>query len=209
MQSSPVEQSKQSSEGSLEDFEEFYDVSPGTAREVPGDSRGTASASQEQVGYANELVQWLTVEEAAKRLGISANAVIKRLGKRKLAGRKVPGQFGDKWLVDPDAVPQEILVDLVEGLSAGTAQEVPGNSKGTATPPQEQTGHANGLAQQSMEILGDVIRQQTEQIKIQNEVIKNLLDQVQVKDQQMKLLIDSQHKRGWWSRFSSWFIGRR
>jgi hypothetical protein len=204
VQSSPIEQSKDSPVGTLEGFDEFYDVSLGTSGELPGNSQGTDLLPEEQTGYANGTDQWLTVEEAAKRLGISANAVIKRLGKGKLAGKKVPGQFGSKWSVDPDAVPQEILVDLVDG----TAQEIPGNSKGTASPAQEQPGYADGLAQKSIDVLGDVIRQQTEQIKIQNDLIKHLSEQVQVKDLQMKLLTDSQHKPGWWSRFSSWFIGR-
>ncbi len=193
---------------SLEGFDQFYAVSGGPGREQPGNSKGTASTGQEQPGYAEGIGRWLTVEEAAKRLGISANAVIKRLGKGKLHGRKVAGQFGEKWLVDPDAVPQEVTIELSDSEYEEVAQEQPGNSKGTASTGREQPGNAEGIARKSIDVLGEVIRQQTEQIKVQNEVIRQLVDQVRDKDSQLKLLTTSQQKTGWWNRFCSWFTGR-
>ena len=30
--------------------------------------------------------------------------------------------------------------------------------------------------------------------------------QIEAQDQQLKLLTDSQHKGGWWAKFSSWFF---
>lgn len=190
---------------SVDGLDELYDVSPDTAEVQAAHSQGTAYESQEQPSYAQGIEQWLTVEEAGRRLGISANAVIKRLGKGKLPGRKVAGQFGDKWLVDPEAIPKEIHVELSDTNPEDIPREQPGSSSGTAFGSQEQPGYAQGIAQKSLDVLGEVIRQQTEQIKVQNEVIKQLVDQVREKDQQIKLLADSQHKApGWWARFCLW-----
>jgi len=188
----------------LEGLEEFFDAELSADQEVPGNSKGIAQALENFTGIA----QWLTVEEAAKRLEISPNAVIKRLGKGKLAGRKVPGQFGEKWMVDPSGLPQEVHVHLSEEQPAPTP-EAPGNSQGTASTSKEQPSINDAIAKQSFEVLADVIRQQTEQIKLQNEMIRHLSIQVQEKDGQLKLLTDSQHKVGWWARFSSWFMTGR
>jgi hypothetical protein len=35
-----------------------------------------------------------------------------------------------------------------------------------------------------------------------------LESQLENQREQIKLLTDSQHKGGWWARFSSWFFGR-
>lgn len=188
----------------LEGLEEFYDAELSVNQEVPGNSQGTAQTQENFTGIA----QWLTVEEAAKRLEISPNAVIKRLGKGKLAGRKVPGQFGEKWMVDPSGLPQEVHVHISEEQPSPPPEE-PGNSQGTASASQEQPSINDAIAKQSFDVLADVIRQQTEQIKLQNEMIKHLSTQVQEKDGQLKLLTDSQHKRGFWSRFGSWFMTGR
>jgi hypothetical protein len=36
-----------------------------------------------------------------------------------------------------------------------------------------------------------------------------LRSQLEEKNDQLKLLTDSQHKKGWWARFGSWFIGKQ
>ena len=193
MNSSPAQKLNQSLGQSLEGLEGFYE-------EEPGDSQSTAHPGEKFLGIA----RWLTVEEAAKRLEISSNAVTKRLNKGKLAGRKVAGQFGEKWMVDPSGLPQEIHVQIAEEQPS-RAEEEPGNSQGTASPIQEEPSKQESIAEKSFDLFGEVIRQQTEQIKLQNEMIKHLCAQVQDKDAAIKLLTDSQHKKGWWSRFCSWF----
>lgn len=147
---------------SLEGLDGFYDVAPDGKEEQSGYSTGTASNAEESPGIA----RWLTVEEASKRLGISANAVIKRLGKGKLPGRKVAEQYGEKWLVNPEVMPKEVHVELSDGEADGTAQDQPGYSKGTASGSQAQAGTSPGLTEKSFEILAEVVRQQTEQIKL-------------------------------------------
>jgi len=145
-------------------LEDLFDVS--SVQAVPDYAQGTASKPE---GCSLGIAHWLTVEEAAKRLDISPNAVIKRLGKGKLAGQKIPGQFGEKWLVDPAGLPQEIQVDFA-ATNDENAEAVPGTSRGTASAEQEQPAFDKGIAQKSIDVLAEVIRQQTEQIRLQNEL---------------------------------------
>jgi len=203
VKSSATAKANQAIGDDLEGLEGFYDVEVSAPQEVPGDSRGTAEPKSNISGTAH----WLTVEETAKRLEISPNAIIKRLGKGKLAGRKVPGQYGDKWMVDPAGLPQEVQVHLTEEQPS-QIQEVPGDSQGTDRLSAEQPSPISEFAQKSFDVLADVIRQQTEQIKLQNEMIKHLSEQVQEKDGQIKLLTESQSKRHGWSQFWSWFTGK-
>jgi hypothetical protein len=53
-----------------------------------------------------------------------------------------------------------------------------------------------------------VIEGQAHQLKAAGDVIMYLRAQVEEKESQLKLLTDSQHNRGWWVRFSSWFMGK-
>lgn len=200
MNSSSAAKQNHHSGDALEGLENFYDVEILAAKEVTGSSKGTAHSPENVSGIA----QWLTVEEAARRLEISQNAVIKRLGKGKLHGRKVPGQFGEKWMVDPSGLPEEVHVQFTEE-QPGAAPETPGNSKGTASEGKEQPLQSEQSTPQSFDILAEVIRQQTEQIKLQNDMIKYLSSQVQEKDGHIKLLT---HKRSGWPRFWSWFTGK-
>lgn len=206
MKSSASAKANQAIGNDLEGLEGFYDVEVSAPQEVPGTSKRTAQPKDNISGIAH----WLTVEETATRLEISPNAVIKRLGKGKLVGRKVPGQYGDKWMVDPGGLPQEVQVHLTEE-QPGQIQEEPGDSQGTDRLKEEQPSPISEFAQKSFDVLADVIRQQTEQIKLQNEMIKHLSEQVQEKDGQIKLLTDRrqpERNSGWFKQFLGWFLGQ-
>ncbi len=82
---SPVERPKNTTGDLVQGLDDIFDISTGIDKEVPGSSQGTARMAECATGTAH----WLSVEAAAKRLSISANAVIKRLGKGKLTGKKV------------------------------------------------------------------------------------------------------------------------
>ena len=76
------------------------------------------SPAQNQ-GSPVEIPQGIPVEEAAKLLGTSSRAVLKRLQKGTLKGHKVASKFGDKWLVDPEGIPaqnQGVPVEIVQEL---------------------------------------------------------------------------------------------
>ena len=175
--------------------------------EQPGDSLGIASNSQalppERVGNAS----WVSVEQAATQLGISPNAVIKRLNKGKLLGEKVPGQFGLKWTVNPSCLPQQIQIEVENCEEQPVmAWEQPGNSKGMASQDKALPGTSEGFASDSLQILAQVIQTQNDQIQAQTELIKHLTVEIRERDSQVKLLTDSQHKPGLWAKFSSWLF---
>lgn len=185
----------------------FTDNADKITQEQRGRSKGMASRDQalplEQLGN----VPWVSVEQAAALLGISSNAVIKRLNKGKLLGEKIPGQFGLKWTVNPSCLPQQIQVE-VENCEEQPEEvwEQPGNSKGTAFHAKAVPGTSEGYASESVQILAQVIQTQNDQIQAQIELIMHLTDEIRERDNQVKLLTNSQHKPGWWAKFSSWFF---
>ena len=88
------------------------------------------------------------VDQAAKLLGISANAVVKRLNKGKLSGFKVAGQFGQKWMVNRSDLPAEAIqieFDSSEAMPQDS-EEQPGSAQGTAGPEQALAGTASYIA---------------------------------------------------------------
>jgi hypothetical protein len=185
----------------------FTDDADKVTWEQPGRSLGMAS--NEQTLPVNKLgkASWVSVEQAAALLGISSNAVIKRLNKGKLLGEKVPGQFGLKWTVNPSCLPQQIQVEVESAEEQPeTVWEQPGNSTGTAFHVKALPGTSEGYASESLQILAQVIQTQNDQIQAQTELIKHLTDEIRERDNQVKLLTDSQHKPGWWAKFSSWFF---
>lgn len=182
----------------IEGFEDLLvEEEPGIAQ---GSAQISAGASKEEPGSAQGLAPGVPVDDAAKRLGISTNAVLKRLRKGKLRGRKVSGQFGEHWLVDVTDVPEPIEIELEAepGSAQGTAQT--GEDQEEAKPGSAQ-GTALGLPDRERELLQLVVN-----LSKENGALQALLTE---REQQIKLLTDSQHKRGGWSRFWSWFVGNR
>lgn len=151
-------------------------------------------------GSAKGLASGVPVEEAAKRLGISPNAVLKRLRKGKLQGQKVSGQFGNHWLVDISGVPEPVEIEL---------EPEPGTAQGSAHTPEGSSeampGLAKGLASDNSDRERDLL-QLVVHLSKENGALQALLTE---REQQLKLLTDSQHKRAWWGRFSSWFVTGR
>lgn len=159
------------------------EVSPG----MPSEEQGTPQEIPEGTPIqSREIPQGIPVEEAAKLLGTSARAVIKRLQKGTLKGFKAPGKFGDKWLVDPEGIPSE---------QQGAPQEIP-----------------EGVPIQSREIPQGVPVEIVQELlaKVEALTYRNgyLEAQLAEKDVHIKLLTDSQHKNpGWWHQFCSWVKG--
>ena len=59
-----------------------------------------------------------------------------------------------------------------------------------------------------LKTLLDVITKQAEKLEAASMRIGYLEARTENYESQIKLLTDSQHKRGWWVRFSSWFLGK-
>lgn len=156
-----------------------------------------------------ELIHPITVEQAASLLGISTNAVCKRLRKGVLKGTKKPGKFKDEWLVEGKG-----LIKVVE-LDFTPVQDSPSESVDDSRSFQDQTPPSpSSLQDSSPELLQliDLVEKQAAKLEIaagqigylqaQLESQTNLLE---AKDSQIKLLTDSQEKQGWWKQLCSWF----
>lgn len=142
-----------------------------------------------------------TIEDAAKYLGVSARTILRRLQKGTLPGCKVPGQFGLEWRVQ--LIQQEVR----------PAQDI---SSINVSPSQARGADQDNLRQSmpdSAEILIRELRSRVSELedKLEGATYRNgyLEAQLEGRDKEIKLLTDSQHNRGWWARFNSWFMGAK
>jgi hypothetical protein len=123
---------------------------------------------------------WLTLAEAAKSLGLSTDAVRRRLKRGELAGRQVVTRHGPAWQVNLDIAPTPAptLAPTVAPMVPGTptlAQTVaPTVAPGSAEPEPglvEMVRLVDKLSQQVLELSGRVgylqseLRQRDEQLK--------------------------------------------
>jgi len=170
---------------------------------------------QNQAGTTLEPV--LTLKEAVEFYKISEKTIRLHIGQGKIPARKEQGPKGLEWRIYPSGIPQE--PELIE---IDTEVEIDGNQPGTST---DETWNHTGTSQvpdrnQSPEMVNrlnggeldqflDVIKTQAEKLEAANFRIGYLEAQTVSYKDQIKLLTDSQHKRGWWLRFCSWFIGER
>lgn len=131
---------------------------------------------------------WLSVEEAADRLGISVRAVQKRLKKGTLSGQKEKTANGGRWLVDGNEL------DASQGANIVRVD---------ANCHEQDANHDEPGA--SSEIASDkLIRDLQAKLEAASYRIGYLEAQLETERQQIKLLTDSQHKPGWWARFKKW-----
>lgn len=163
----------------------------------------SATAADCDFGSAKGLAAWFSIEDASRRLGISKNAVQKRLKRGKLIGKKTSGPFGDIWLVDLSSENQVLEIEFENPEGSVEAEEA--KPSGSASEQQDFEGSAKGLAGRTeiefawqMELLNRV-----ERLSLENGQLKALL---QEREKEVRLLTDSQQKSGWWAKFSSWFF---
>ncbi|MBZ0295814.1 MAG: helix-turn-helix domain-containing protein [Anaerolineae bacterium] len=181
--------------------------------------------------------QGLPVEKAAKILGISQRTVLKRLRKGSLAGFKISTKFGEKWVVSPEAIPQDSTIPLdveEEPVTASTIsvcettndEPLAGDtlgppSEGLSGAPLEIPSVALSYEQRSTDSADmtsrilDMLEQQSKELQAANwrnghleTRVQDLESQLVSKSEEIKLLMDSQHKSGKWARFKAWFFGQ-
>jgi hypothetical protein len=165
-----------------------------------------------------KLVRPITVEEAARLLNISTNAVCKRLRKGSLTGQKTTGKYKDEWLVEGSELIEILKVDF---SSFQDSPEIISAESGSV---QDQTKLSPGSVQESPDSLTrlvDLVEKQAAkletaagqigylkaQLESQGNYLEGQAKLLEAKEAEIKLLTDSQHKVGWWSRFSAWFTG--
>jgi hypothetical protein len=190
-------------------------------KDSPDGDANQSSAVQDQTNNSPgsvqegplELVHPITVEEAARLLNISSNAVCKRLRKGTLVGKKIIGKFKDEWLVEGAGLIEVVNVEF------GRAEDSPDGDANQSGTVQDQTNNSPGSVQEgpdSIARLLDLVEKQSAKLEAAAGQIGYLQAQLetqtkllQAKDDQLKLLTDSQHKRGFWTRFGSWFVTGR
>ncbi|HEY9788014.1 MAG TPA: hypothetical protein V6D17_21680 [Candidatus Obscuribacterales bacterium] len=151
----------------------------------------------------------VSAEAAAALLGISVRAVLKRLNKGTLRGRKVTTKFGEKWLVAREELPTEIHVEVAAqggprdggGAEQAGTDAQPGSSQGGPLDGPERNDHIKQFVMGQGDLIATVLKQA--------QIIEQLTTDLRQKDEQIKLLTDSRHKRGRWAQFWSWFTGGR
>lgn len=172
----------------------------------------------------------VALEEAAKVLGLHLDTVRKRLQKGKIKGFKVADKYGDKWLVHKDElnkvrpfrpvqnIQAQAEPDLIQAYEVldepEQAQRDPGQAQADPVVAiQLMAGQAQASPVQKVqpapehERLMNIIESQAHQLKAAGDVIVYLKSELDDTKTNLKLLTDSQHKRGFWSRVSHWFVG--
>lgn len=188
----------------VEEFTDFFDAGP--TQVVTGPAL-EAVANPAQAG--------VTLEEASRLLSLHVDTIKKRLRKGTLKGFKVQEKFGEKWFVCAEELPgptQAVIGPTLEAVTdpaleavAEAAQIVTDPAQAVALPIDISPALERLVA--SLEKKDVVIESQAHQLKAAGDVIMYLRAQLDEKETQLKLLTDSQHKKGWWTRFCSWFVG--
>lgn len=193
----------------IEGFEDvFAEQSP------PRDSRTVQEQTEESCSPVQDrpLVRPISVDEAAGILGISTNAVCKRLRKGTLIGRKIQGKFKDEWIVEGAG-----LIDIVE-LDFGKTEDSPTSTEDSPETVQDQTKDSPGIVREngpSIIRLLDLLERQAAKLEAASGQIGYLQAQLEsqmklleTKEGEIKLLMDSQKKAGAWTKFWLWFTGK-
>jgi len=163
--------------------------------------------SSESLKEVLPVEQGIPVEIAAARLGLSASGVLKRLRRGAMQGFKVPTKRGEKWLVSPSAIPSQVLDVLEDSLSqvSGVLVDDRESSLGVLSSAEESFLEVSTAS----ELMEDLKRRNFElEASLQAATWRNgyLESKLEERDKQILMLTDSQHKGGWWAKFSSWFF---
>jgi flagellar motility protein MotE (MotC chaperone) len=162
-----------------------------------------AEPSSEPIsGLAQEIV---STEEAAKRLGISSRAVIKRLQAGSLQGFRDTTKTRSEWRIYwKEPVPEP----AVKNKGTQTEPERTGSAERTEAKEPSGTGSDSYLIELNKKLLEQVQALTYRNGYLQSQLAEREQD-IAEQDEKIKLLTDSEHKGGWWSKFSSWFMSGR
>lgn len=165
------------------------------------------------------LPEGVPVETAAIALGLTDRAVLKRLRRGTLKGFKVPSKFGEKWLVSVEGLPVLPSVGLPLSSQEVTEleiEEVPVVELGlpcSELVPQSKIQGVPDSNSQEIDQLIDIVADLQSKLDKANERLQGatyrngyLESKLEEREKQILLLTDSQHKPGWWAKFSSWFF---
>jgi hypothetical protein len=206
----------------VEGFDGIYQPDPEQAQTSPDQVQGDPIL-ETQTTQDHDPRHGVSLEDAAKVLGLHMDTVRKRLQKGRLKGFKVADKYGDKWFVHQDELVKSNSVqpnlsdqaqtapDLIQPYPMDQTQADP-MVEIEIGPDQVQGDRTFVVPDPTLERLvnalekkDSVIENQAYQLKAAGDVIMYLRSIVDEKDSQLKLLTDSQHQRGPLARFWAWF----
>jgi hypothetical protein len=181
-------------------------------------SNSTVQGSTEQgTGLAQDvpsgLVHPISVDEAARLLKISSNAVCKRLRKGTLVGTKTAGKFKDEWLVEGAGLIEILNVDF--SSVQDSSDEITDEERIVQDQTETEDRSVQERPDATLTFLALLEKQAAKleaaagQIGYLQAKLEEQNKQLEQKTEQLKLLTDSQYKRGWFQKFSSWFLGHK
>lgn len=171
----------------------------------------SSNSAQDSATQDTPKMVW-TVAGAAKHFCVSEKTILRRLQRGTLIGEKVVGQFGMEWRIDAalnsadnnlNSAKDRTVLDICP-VEDSPAQDVELVADRTPQDKQEAVDSpvlTRLLDEQKHEIAA--LRSQLEGAIYRNGYLESKLED---REQQIKLLTDSQHKGGWWAKFSSWFF---
>lgn len=161
----------------------------------------------------------LTVERAAEILGISSRAVQKRLQKGTLKGLKTKQGGIERWSVNLSVTDREQGASCSEQFAICELQDANtlelDREQDAPCPIQfanldcQDTSWAEEPRPDKTTIddyKDRVIQELQAKLEAATFRVGYLQAQIETSQETIKLLTDSQHKPGWWAKFSSWFF---
>jgi excisionase family DNA binding protein len=165
------------------------------------------------------LQEGVPLAEAAKLLGVHRRYALDLVHKGKLSGFKSPkGQ----WFINKNSITsrrlsiepaqlveplQEGAIECLEVLQEDRQDGVEGDLEVLQDGSPNVANAVDGaLIEKLISELQVKLDSRDHHLQAANYRIGYLEAQLEAERQQVKLLTDSQHKPGWWARFSSWFF---
>lgn len=206
-----------STEGMEQLFEAVQDGVQGQLTEV----QHTVSVGLLDV--QDSVPETVTVVEAANLLNIDRRSIVRLINWNKLKASK---DARGKWLVDKqsvldrlstqDSVLDKSLPEVQETVLLENVEAQDTVSDGVSPVMEAIYGKNSSVQDIVQPALLQIVEQQSQQLQqaytyldAATARVLYLQQQLEEKENEIKLLTDSQHKTGWWARFSSWFFKSR
>jgi excisionase family DNA binding protein len=161
-------------------------------------ARPDSSDKNPDDGQVTDL--YWTPQEAAKFFGVSVRTIRRRLQDGSLSGYKFTGVNGPEWRVNPVTRTD----NNPDSPAKPDRSDSPANDSVTVAAQDN-----NPLIEKLFDYLhekDELIQAKEKDLQTASATIGYLKAQIEAQEQQLKLLTDSQHKQGWWARFTSWFF---
>ena len=151
--------------------------------------------------------QLVPITEAAERLGITRRSALRLIHEGKLDGAK---DGHGQWQVKTSSIqarlcaksPSDQVIEVL-AVEHGPSLDVAGPELAEDQDEGQAEGQPQGPASVDPVLVKELLAK-LEALTYRNGYLEA---QLEAERQTVKLLTDSQHKPGWWQKFTSWFLG--